>query len=166
MNYFRAITQNDVSEEVALSNLKCLSQAGLFAKAFVSSPKFQEFFARLKDTTQLEDPVFFNKNTEILINLVNAIASYNSLGDNSLSDDFHKIPQEEILMPFVQIVEDQNEGYVEKSLEFLNAYFEVQRNKNLFAQRGFHFAVHNIAKQEDENQNKATLLLGKIMADT
>lgn len=41
-----------------------------------------------------------------MLNVVNEIASSNLKGDNTISDNFHKIPQDDILMPFVQNIED------------------------------------------------------------
>lgn len=131
-NFFRGITSNDISEEIALSNLLSLTQTGRFAEAFVSSPKFKEYFNRMKDTTNLDDPLFFNLNADILKNVVNRMSFNNRNGSQNMFNEFHQIPQEDIVMPFIQSIEEQKEGFVEKSVEFLNCYYDVQKSKNLY----------------------------------
>lgn len=86
LNFYRGITTNDIPEQVAVSNLECLTRSSIFCEAFMDTKKFLDFFQRFKDTNNLEDPLFFNINCEVLLNVVNAISSKVLEGNQKMSD--------------------------------------------------------------------------------
>lgn len=68
-------------------------------------------------------------------------------------------------MPLIQAIEDQKDGTTSKALEFLSCYYDIQRNKNVYPQRGFPIALNNLRNDIPKDKLKADEFICKLLND-
>lgn len=166
LNFYRAVSSNVIPDDFVLNNLEILSKSSVFNRSFVKSDSFGHFVNKLNDSKHLINPKFFIKNSEILSNVGITLTEEKKKGNNDLLNEFYKISTPNILVSYVNNIEDNEEKYMDISLKVLNNLDDVIKNKSGYFEINLPKLLKNHLGDNWEGKENAVTLLCKILNDS
>ena len=165
-NFYKSFSKNPVPSDHILNNLECLSKSCSFCREFIKTPYFNLFLDKLIETIDPKNPEVFDKNTDILINVNNAIYIEKLKKNNELMNEFYKIPTEKLFRPFLKNIKEVEEPLLKKSFMVLSHLDETVKNKSLYFDENFPKILFDFLGDDWSGKEDAVLLLCKTLNDS
>ena len=165
-NFYKSFSKNPVPADHILNNLECLSRSCSFCREFVKSSYFNLFIDKLIETIDPEKPKIFDKNTNVLINVANAIYIEKLKDNNELMNEFYKITTEKLFRPFIKNIKEGKKALLTKSFMVLSYLDEVVKNKSLYFDENFPKTLFDYLGDNWSGKEDALVLLCKTLNDS